>query len=97
MLAKGIIKSLLLLTLLVVWPGSWTRLSWVSCTQQLPNMKPSMHMPRCWPIGDEHCGHVARCRDLIGRLTWPSVLRHSQTNMQVPGTPDTSHGRGEIL
>ena len=29
-------------------------------------MNPSMHMPRCWPIGDEHCGHVTRCRVLIG-------------------------------
>ena len=46
-----------------------------SWTQQLPNMKPSMHMPRCWP----------------------SVLRHSQTNIQVPRTPDTSQARGAIL
>lgn len=46
-----------------------------SWTQQLPNMKPSMHMPRCWP----------------------SVFRHSQTNIQVPCTPDTSQARGAIL
>lgn len=52
-----------------------TRLSLESWTQQLPNMKPSMHMPRCWP----------------------SVLRHSHTNIQVPCTPDTSQARGAIL
>jgi hypothetical protein len=52
-----------------------TMLSLVSCTQQLPNMKPSMHMPRCWP----------------------SDLRHSQTNMQVPTTPCTVQDLGLIL
>ena len=55
--------SLYCLTLLVVNCCCWLiMLSAVSWTQQLPNMKPSIHMPRCWP----------------------SVFRHSQTNMQVP-------------
>lgn len=50
---------------------------WVSlCPQQLPNKKPSTHVPKCFP----------------------SVLMHSQTNMQVPCSfKALLQGFGDIL